>query len=373
MITKIIIGDITKSSAQTVINTVNCVGVMGKGIAFEFKKKYPDMFRDYKEKCKNNEVVLGKPYIYKELFQQWIINFPTKKHWRSISKISDIELGLKYLVEHYSEWKVQSLAVPPLGCGNGQLDWQEVGPIIFKALDKIDIPVEVYAPFGTPPQMLTREFLTKKCYRNIVTTHKELLKFNLAWLTLIEVLYELEKHPYHTSIGRTMFQKIGYVLTEQGVPTNFHYTQGSFGPFSRDIKKAITIMANNGLLIEEQCGSMFKVKVGHNYLFKRNKNLDLINKYKIIVDRTIDLFARMNTDQAELATTIFYSVKQLKKKKDPSIVTENDVLEYALNWKRLRRPPLAKTQVGSAIRNLVILKWIKVLYSKNLPINEELI
>ena len=316
MIIKILIGNITQSSAHTLVNTVNCVGIMGKGIALEFKKQYPDMYRDYKEKCENNEVIPGKLYIYKELFKQWVINFPTKKHWRSISKINDIKTGLKYLVKHYKEWEIKSLAVPPLGCGNGQLSWLDVGPLIFQTLDSIDIPVEMYAPFGTSPRLLTREFLSKKRPRETeVKYYKEHLELNPSWLTMIEVLYELEKNPYHTSIGRTMFQKIGYVLTEQGVPTNFHYKQESYGPFSKEVKKAITIMANNELLVEEQYGAMFKVKVGSNYQFKRNKYLDLINKYQKIINRTVDLFARMNTEQAKLATTIFYSIKKLKEQK----------------------------------------------------------
>jgi len=91
---KILVGDILKSKAQTLINTVNCVGIMGKGIALEFKKRFPEMFKEYVEKCERKEVKPGVPYLYRSLFPPQIVNFPTKDHWKSVSRISDIELGL---------------------------------------------------------------------------------------------------------------------------------------------------------------------------------------------------------------------------------------------------------------------------------------
>jgi len=94
---KIVIGDIFKSKAQTLVNTVNCVGVMGKGLALEFKNRFPDMFKDYYIRCQNKEVYLEKPYLFKRLILPWILIFPTKEHWRSTSNISDIEKGLQYL------------------------------------------------------------------------------------------------------------------------------------------------------------------------------------------------------------------------------------------------------------------------------------
>ena len=146
---QILVGDILKSKAQTLINTVNCVGVMGKGIALEFKEQFPDMYENYVQRCQRGEVKPGVPYLYKTLFPPQIINFPTKDHWKSISKLSDIEYGLKHLLEHYREWGVTSLAIPPLGCGNGQLEWRVVGPLIYRFVNDMTIPVEIYAPYGT--------------------------------------------------------------------------------------------------------------------------------------------------------------------------------------------------------------------------------
>src|SRR3990172_8515101 len=111
---KVLIGDIFKSKAQTLVNTVNCVGIMGKGLALEFKNRFPDMFKDYETRCQKGEVKLGKPYLYKLLVPPWVLLFPTKEHWRSVSNIKDIEAGLQYLVDNCQRWGITSLAIPPI-------------------------------------------------------------------------------------------------------------------------------------------------------------------------------------------------------------------------------------------------------------------
>lgn len=138
-------GNLLQSRAQTLVNTVNCIGVMGKGIALAFKRRYPEMFNDYAERCRRGEVGLGRPYLYKA-DDHWIVNFPTKQHWRARSHLQDVIDGLEYLEKHYREWGVTSLAVPALGCGNGQLEWNVVGPTIARHLGRFDIPVELYPP-----------------------------------------------------------------------------------------------------------------------------------------------------------------------------------------------------------------------------------
>ena len=139
------ISDIFESSAQTLVNTVNCVGVMGKGIALEFRKRFPEMHEDYVQRCKAGKVKLGQPYLYQSLTPPWILNFPTKDHWRSVSRLQDIVAGLQYLQVHYREWGITSLAVPPLGCGQGQLEWRVVGPTLYRHLKQLGIPVDLFA------------------------------------------------------------------------------------------------------------------------------------------------------------------------------------------------------------------------------------
>jgi O-acetyl-ADP-ribose deacetylase (regulator of RNase III) len=162
---KTLIADMFNSSAQTLVNTVNCVGVMGKGVALEFRKRFPDMYADYVKACEAGEVRLGRPYVYRRTVAPWILNFPTKNDWRSASKLSDIIAGLEYLEKHYREWGITSLAVPPLGCGQGQLDWQVVGPMLYRHLNRLDISVELYAPYGTPQEELRPDFLGEE-HRN---------------------------------------------------------------------------------------------------------------------------------------------------------------------------------------------------------------
>lgn len=141
-------GDIFKSKAQVITNTVNCVGVMGKGLAYEFKKRYPEMFEDYKKRCEAQEVLPGKPYLWENENVQ-VLNFPTKRHWREDTRLSDIDDALKFLAENYAQMGITTLALPPLGCGLGGLDWSEVKVLIEKYLGSIiDLEVFVYEPQG---------------------------------------------------------------------------------------------------------------------------------------------------------------------------------------------------------------------------------
>lgn len=368
---KILVGDILKSKAQTLINTVNCVGVMGKGIALEFKKRFPEMFEDYIKKCDREEVKLGVPYLYKTLFPPQIVNFPTKDHWKSVSRINDIECGLQYILSHYKEWGITSLAIPPLGCGNGQLEWRAVGPLIYRYVNQMDIPVEMYAPYGTPSKELTIEFLKQGAPAENQRNHGTVQStMNPAWIALVEILRRIEEQPYHWPVGRTIFQKIAYVATQQGLPTGFVYQKGSFGPFCRELKNAETRLVNNNLLQEERIRNMFMVKVGPNYMRNRKDFNSSISQWAAIVEKTTDLFMRMNTDQAEIVATVIYAADSLKKKGNGS-PTETQVLESVLQWKQKRRPSLDKSVVASIIRNLGMLRWLDVKPDATLPVPDD--
>jgi O-acetyl-ADP-ribose deacetylase (regulator of RNase III) len=139
------LGDLLESDAEALVNTVNCVGVMGKGIALSFKRRYPSMFRRYTELCKKGEVQLGRPYIDRN-DGRTIINFPTKGHWKARSRMVDVIAGLQFLRTHIDQWNIKSLALPPLGCGHGGLNWDDVRPLIEKELGDLPIDVQVYVP-----------------------------------------------------------------------------------------------------------------------------------------------------------------------------------------------------------------------------------
>jgi len=352
---KFLLGNILKSKAQTLVNTVNCVGIMGKGIALEFKEQFHDMFNDYVERCNRNEVRLGKPYLFKRLTPPWILNFPTKGHWRSVSRIEDIVKGLKYLLQHYKEWGITSLAVPPLGCGQGQLEWKIVGPTLYRYLSQLDISVELYAPHDTPHEELQPEFLDQEI--DIKPAEPGLAPewVKPAWVALVEILSRLEQEPYHWPVGRTTFQKIAYISTQEGLPTGLHYQKSSFGPFSPELKAVITRLVNNGLIEEEQIGRhMFAVKVGPTFEDARKVYLADLEKWESIIDKTADLFMRMQTKQSEVVATVLFAANTLakRKKEQPS---ETEVLAEVMQWKQRRRPKLDDKEVAYTIRNLAAL------------------
>lgn len=147
-------GNLLAADVEALVNTVNTVGVMGKGIALQFRRAYPDMFADYARAVKGSEIQLGHMHVWGTgalIGPRYVINFPTKAHWRAGSKMADIEAGLHDLVRVVAEMGIRSIAVPPLGCGNGGLDWADVEPRIRSAFDALpDVDVRLYAPGAAP-------------------------------------------------------------------------------------------------------------------------------------------------------------------------------------------------------------------------------
>jgi O-acetyl-ADP-ribose deacetylase (regulator of RNase III) len=131
------------SPAQTLVNTVNTAGVMGRGVAAEFKRRYPDMYLRYRKFCNDGILDVGKLYLYRTQ-NKWVLNFPTKKHWRNPSKLEYVEAGLEKFVGTYTDHGITSVSFPQLGCGNGSLDWCEVRPLMEKHLQKLPIPTYIH-------------------------------------------------------------------------------------------------------------------------------------------------------------------------------------------------------------------------------------
>jgi O-acetyl-ADP-ribose deacetylase (regulator of RNase III)/uncharacterized protein YwgA len=364
-------GDIFESTAQTLVNTVNCVGVMGKGLALEFKKIFPEMYEDYLARCAAGQVRLGRPYLFKSVIPPWILNFPTKDHWRSVSRLSDIIAGLEYLERHYKEWGITSLAVPALGCSNGQLEWRVVGPTLYRHLSRFDIPVELYAPLGTPAEQLDTVFLSQapaSAFKEGQTAGAP--KINPAWVALVEILARINHEPYHWPVGRTTFQKIAYFATALGLPTDLHYARGSYGPFAPELKPLITRLVNNGLISEDRLGNMLMVMPGSTYQDAARTFVAEIKQWNEIINNVTDLFLRMRTAQAEVAATVFFVARQLAESAG-SKPSEAEILEEVKRWKQKRRPPLQEEDVAQSIRSLNMLGWIDAAVSAELPLPQE--
>lgn len=145
-------GNLLEEKAEALVNTVNCVGVMGKGIALQFKQAYPENFRHYEKACKASEVQPGRMFTVATgslLNPRYIINFPTKRHWRNNSKIEDIKSGLVALVQQVQRLDITSIAMPALGCGNGGLNWADVKPLIESAFAQLpDVQVIIFEPLS---------------------------------------------------------------------------------------------------------------------------------------------------------------------------------------------------------------------------------
>ncbi len=172
-------GDMFFSRMQTLTISVNCVGVMGKGLASRAKWQFPDVYVKYQSVCRNRILQMGKPYLYKregsldyQLAEDpttlkngngetWFLLFPTKQHWRENADIGGIEKGLQWIVNKYKKEGIKSLALPALGCGLGNLDWRQVGPLMCRYLSKLDIPVRIFLPAEKkiPDNFISREFL----------------------------------------------------------------------------------------------------------------------------------------------------------------------------------------------------------------------
>jgi O-acetyl-ADP-ribose deacetylase (regulator of RNase III) len=201
-------GNLFDSHAEALVNTVNCVGIMGKGIAYQFKRAYPEMFADYKARCQRGEVRLGEVSLFRERGRV-IVNFPTKQHWRSRSRIEDIVAGLSSLCEAVRREEIRSLAVPPLGCGNGGLPWPEVRKTVQGGLAELDeIEIEVYEPVGRFTAEVARE-----------------PKLSLAHYVLVALRSKL-RHP-----NRLTLQKAAYFFNVFTGEEYFRFTEHKFGPY----------------------------------------------------------------------------------------------------------------------------------------------
>ncbi len=355
------IGNIFDSKMQTIVNTINCVGVMGKGIALEFKNQHPEMYKEYVGMCKRGEILPGKPYLYSDMFGTSILNFPTKDHWKSPSKLSYIVDGLDWFARNYTHLGITSIAFPPLGCGNGGLSWELVGPIMYQKLKDLPIEIEIFAPYGTKPEQLTIAYLKANCDLSIGDVYGvKQNKRNKNWDLLMYVVQQLSNNRYSLYVGRTIFQKICYIMTRQGIETGFIFSKGSYGPYSNDIKDALTVLFNSNILQEASQGKMMHITVSDAFVL--NKALYSPKEIEI-VENTIDLFSRVkNTEQAEMITTVLYSYDCLVKAQSNKKIMDSDIYDFVIDWKSHWRETKSD-EVCDTIFNMYSLGWISISYS----------
>ncbi len=193
-------------------------------------------------------------------------------------------------------------------------------------------------------------------------------KLNPAWVAILIVVDQLEKQPYVRPVDKVIFQKICYIMTEQGVDTGFNFKQGSYGSFSNEVKEALNVFANMNLLNEQQLGRMNVLTVGPEYENICKKYEDELKPLKKKIYKTADLFSRIkSTVQAEEVATVLYAARQIKKDKQADSVTEQDLFDYIVDWKKKWQEEDKKESIASTIRNLEMLDWLRLKYSESLP------
>ena len=227
---KYITGNILESSADALINTVNTVGVMGKGIALQFKNAFHNNYKAYAEACKRNEIEVGKCFVVKDSNlssgEKYIINFPTKKDWRKPSEYSYIDEGLDDLIRVLGEYKIKSVAIPPLGAGNGGLEWEKVKKIIELKLGNLDNEIIVYEPTQQIKEQLK----------------KERVKLTDARALLLYVLYDLVKNGEYVSEFSS--EKVCYFLQRFGAKKYFNldFNPNFYGPYSGKVRFVLNVL-----------------------------------------------------------------------------------------------------------------------------------
>ena len=223
-------GDILKSEADALVNTVNCVGVMGRGIALQFKNMYPDNFKAYAVACKRETVQPGRMFVYETgqlTSPRFIINFPTKRHWRGKSRIEDIDAGLADLVKVVRDKGIRSIAIPPLGAGLGGLDWNEVRPRIEHMLTKLaDVRVLVFEPNGAPT--------------NDKMVHvREVPKMTEGRAALVELMQRYLGGLLDPFITLLEVHKLMYFMQEAGEPLRLRYVKAPYGPYAENLRHVL--------------------------------------------------------------------------------------------------------------------------------------
>lgn len=217
------VGNLLDDQSEALVNTVNTVGVMGKGIALQFKQAFPHVFRDYEKESKMGNVKVGQMHVVSTdalVGPKYVINFPTKQHWREKSKKDYIVEGLKDLVRVVHELKIKSIAIPPLGCGNGGLKWSEVKPLIEETFSNEPIDVIVYEPAGSPKP----DEMKVRTKRPKITKSRALLLASMS---------DYMAPGYRLSLLE--IQKIAYFLQEAGEPLKLNFEKNKYGPYAENL------------------------------------------------------------------------------------------------------------------------------------------
>lgn len=314
-------GNILQSDAAALVNTVNCEGFMGKGLAYQFKKEFPDTNKFYVEACRSGLLKPGKLHFHNEE-NKIIVNFPTKDKWREKSKIEYIESGMTELVKLVQEKQIHSIAIPPLGSGNGGLKWDDVKKVILKYIYPLskDIDVYIYEPSLN--------------YKN---TAKKPPKLTLSHFILMSIKKNL------TRFSKFRLQKTAFFLNLYSNEDFFRFDAHHFGPYSH----AIDIVSRDIKEFQEYYG--FDTEKALNYAYNTlisKKVEQRFKEYKKAIELSSQFINSYKTDsQIELYSTICFSIRSNKQNRE-------DIVNYIHNWSKLKKQKFNKKTIEKGIEFL---------------------
>jgi O-acetyl-ADP-ribose deacetylase (regulator of RNase III) len=340
-------GDLLKQlDVDAIVNTVNCVGVMGKGIALQFKKKWPDNFKLYAEACKSGLVKPGLMFVYDAgllASPKFIINFPTKDHWRGSSRIEFIHDGLIDLIAQIKAHQITSIAIPPLGCGNGGLDWRDVKPLIEQAFAEMpEVEVKLFEPTGAP----------KAIDMQINSKRPKMTPGRAAVLKVLETYREL-----NYGLSKIEVQKLAYFLQEAGEDLRLQFVKHHYGPYADALRHALDKMDGHfihGLgdgVVDAEIAPNQEALVEAEQFIQQSQNLQLL-EHIAKVDQLIEGF--QSPYGMELLSTVHW-VATREHAQNPE-----QALEFIRAWNARKRHLMKPAHIEVAWQQLAELGWIKM-------------
>lgn len=316
-------GNLFDSDAECLVNTVNCEGYMGKGIAYQFKLRYPDNNKDYVRACKTGELRIGTIHSYKE-DGKLIVNFPTKNKWREKSQMYYVEGGLQLLVELLVKNGISSVAIPPLGCGNGGLNWNDVKRVIEEKLEPIKESCQIYV------------FEPSNSYKPVV---KEAPKLNVSSLVLLQIRMKLAK------FGAIRLQKTAFFMNYFLGEEYFKFDKWNYGPYSH----SIDIVAR-GIKEYQQFYGFSNSQDTYEQAYKvlcSKKIEDKLKKLLPAVDKATEFVNKVGTDKKlEGIATVLYLVE------NNSNADEKKIVDLFKQWSEDKAKRFTKQYIGDCISYL---------------------
>ncbi len=338
-------GDILKEDAEALINTVNCVGVMGRGIALQFKKTFPENYKSYAAACKNDEVQPGCMFVFatREIINpHFIINFPTKRHWRGKSRMEDIKSGLKALVEVIHKYDIHSVAIPPLGSGLGGLNWEAVKQLIEKAFHPLtDVRVIIFEPKGSPA--------AEKMVHN-----RKVPTMTAGRAALVELMHRYLGGLLDPFVTLLEVHKLMYFMQEAGEPLQLKYKQAPYGPYAENLRHVLHVIeghlisgyADGGDAPDKQLNLVpGAIKDATAFLEKHDKTRARFDKVVELVEGFESPFG------LELLSTVHWVMK------NEAVHSLEDVVSHTYAWNDRKRQ-FTSRQIALAVDVLTQKDWV---------------